>query len=94
MRKLVLAAQAATIAGAALALAACSGSSATNNTTANDLGTNMTFEEPANDASAMEAAGNATETPAPAANDSAADNNADPGAGESGANVDSNVSGM
>jgi hypothetical protein len=76
-------------AGAALALAACSGG-ATNNVAANDLSENMVSEAPANDASAMEAAGNATE--APVTNIAAQDSGRD--SGDSGNNVESNVSGM
>jgi hypothetical protein len=49
----------AAMAGAAL-LAACSGSESTDNAAANDAG-NIMFEEPANDASALETAANATE---------------------------------
>jgi hypothetical protein len=49
----------AALAGVAM-LAACSGSESTDNAVANDAG-NIMFEEPANDASALESAANATE---------------------------------
>jgi hypothetical protein len=47
-------------AGAALFVAGCSGSESATNA-ANDLGSNAVLEEPANDASALESAANATE---------------------------------
>jgi hypothetical protein len=83
------------LAGATLALAACSGGNSTANTAGNELDANMSLEAPANDESAMESAGNATET-APAPADNAAGNAAgDTGPGDSGGNnVESNVAGM
>ena len=61
MRKLLLnTARVAALATAALAVAACSGSESTDNAVANDAG-NLILEEPANDASALESAANATE---------------------------------
>ena len=86
MRKFVLSAA---TAGAALALAACNGG-ATNNAAANDLSENMVSEAPANDQSAVESVANATETPV--TNNASEDNGRD--SGDSGNNVESNVSGM
>ncbi len=61
MRNLLLiSARLAALAGAAMVVAACSGSESTDNVVANDAG-NMMLEEPANDASALETAANATE---------------------------------
>lgn len=75
--------------GAALSLAACDRGAA-NNQAANDLEANMTVEEPANDQSAVESAGNAVETPV--TNNVVEDTGRD--TGDSGNNVESNVSGM
>jgi hypothetical protein len=86
--------KAATIAGAALALAACNGQSSVENAASNDLDANMTVEEPANDASAMESATNAAET-APATDANATDASGQTSGGDTGGNnVESNVSGM
>ena len=75
-------------AGAALFVAGCSGNESAN-TAANDLGANIVFEEPANDASAMESAANAIELPAEnVAEDT--DTGGDAGADS----VESNVTGM
>jgi hypothetical protein len=61
MRNLHLtSARVAALAAAALAVAACSGSESSDNVVANDAG-NLILEEPANDASALETAANATE---------------------------------
>lgn len=91
-------AKAALIAGAALAVAACGdGDTAPANTALNDLEANMSFEEPANDASAMEAAGNAAETPAETSDNATGDDDGlgDTSGGDTGGNtLDSNVSGM
>jgi len=91
MRVPILTAKAALVAGAALALAACGSEPAVNNAADNELDANMTLEAPANDASAMEAAGNAAEIPAPADNgaDEAEDTSTD-----SANTLESNVSGM
>lgn len=94
MRDLIFTAKAAMIAGAALALAACGGEPAVNNAAGNELDANMTLEEPANDASAMEAAGNAAEAPAPDGN-AAEDAAGETDGGDTGGNtLESNVSGM
>ncbi|MGZ8281724.1 MAG: hypothetical protein ACXWUN_02085 [Allosphingosinicella sp.] len=88
------------IAGLAFAAAACSDSEpASDVTTNNALDSNLLFEEPANDASAMESVGNAVE-PAPeltAPDNAATANNSSDEAvpGDSGGDtVESNVSGM
>jgi len=95
MRDLMMTSRIAILAGAALALAACSGGdTAANNATGNELDQNMMLEEPANDASAMEAVGNATEAPAETTN-AAEDTMGETDGGDTGGNtVDSNVSGM
>jgi len=95
MPSLSFTARAALVAGAALALAACSRESAVNNTSGNELDANMTLEEPANDASAMEAAGNAVEPmPAPADNSADAVEGETDGGDTGGNNVESNTVGM
>ena len=77
-------------AGAALFVAGCNGSESAN-TAANDLGGNIVFEEPANDASAMESAANATDL-MPAENIA---EDADTSGGDTGGNsLESNVTGM
>ena len=93
--------KAAMIAGAMLFVAACSdgGDEAVNDAAANAMDSNLMLDEPANDASAMESAVNATE-PAPVANtgnegDDSTDVLGDTSGGDTGGNtVDSNVSGM
>jgi len=94
MRDPNFAARAAIVAGAALALAACGSEPAADNAAANELDANMTLEAPANDASAMEAAGNATEAPAPADNASNAAEGETDGGDTGGNNVESNTVGM
>ena len=94
MRDPVFTVKAAFVAGAILALAACGSEPEATNAAGNELDANMTLEEPANDASAMEAAGNATEAPP------AEDNATDEAEGETeggdtgGNNVESNTVGM
>jgi len=87
----------ATIAGAALFVAACGGHGAdTANTAANDLDSNLIVDQTGNDASAMESVANMPE-PAPVANvdTTANDAAAGPSGGDAGADpVDSNVAGM
>jgi hypothetical protein len=79
-------------AGAALFVAGCSGSESAN-TAANDLGGNLVFEEPANDASAMESAANATDLMADNMANMAEDAETD--GGDTGGNsLESNVTGM
>ena len=83
-------------AGAVLLLAAC-GREATDNE-ANAIDSNLMFEEPANDASAMESAYNATE-PMPTTNAADPGNDIDAGretsGGDTGGNtLESNVAGM
>lgn|GEM_PF-5672207 len=93
MRDLIFAAKAAVIAGAALALAACGGEASVNNYAGNELEANTSLDELGNDASAMEAAGNVAEAPAPA--DNAADDAGEDDGGDSGGNnVESNTVGM
>lgn len=84
-------------AGAVLFVAGCSGTESAN-TAANDLGSNIVFEEPANDASAMESAANVSTMPPPTGNLA---NSADvqplgeTSGGDTGGNtVQSNVTGM
>ena len=95
MRDLVPTAKAALAAGAILALAACGGGDrAADNAAGNELDANMTLEEPANDASAMEAAGNAAETPPPEDNASDDSEGETEGGDTGGNNVESNTVGM
>lgn len=88
------------VAGAALAVSACGDNTVPpNNLIANDVGANLSFDMPANDASAMESVGNAAAMPpAPEpTNSSGADNSAGTTTGgDTGGNsgVESNVSGM
>jgi len=77
-------------AGAALFVAGCSGTDSTN-AAANDLGGNIVFEEPANDASAMESAANATDM-MPA--DNMAEDTETSGGDAGGNTLESNVTGM
>lgn len=83
-------------AGTALGLVACSGGESDN--AANAIDSNVMFEEPANDAGALESAYNASE-PLPAVNDSNAADDVDvrgeTDGGDTGGNtLDSNVAGM
>jgi len=72
MRILII--RTALIAGAALAIAGCDrGNKAANNASANELDANMTLSTPANDASAVESAANASEPIAPATNNAGPD---------------------
>jgi hypothetical protein len=90
------------VAGAAIAVSACDSPTApANNTVANDVGANVSFDMPANDASAMESVSNASTMPPPPApaGNSSANGNASSGTttgGDTGGNsgVESNVSGM
>lgn len=88
------------VAGAALAVSACGDRAApANNLVANDVGANLSFDMPANDASAMELVGNASAMPPPPAptNTSGPDNSSGTTTGgDTGGNsgVESNVSGM
>jgi hypothetical protein len=93
MRNLISPAKAALVASAVMALAACSSETAVNNTAATEIDANAMIAEPANDASAMESAGNATEAPA-AADNGADDAGADTGGDSGGNNVESNTVGM
>jgi hypothetical protein len=94
MRDPVSTVKAALAAGAILALAACGGEPAANTEAGNELDANMTLEEPANDASAMEAVGNAAETPPPEEN-AADDAEGETEGGDTGGNnVESNTVGM
>ena len=80
-------------AGATLTVAACGGGESTDNV-ANDLGSNMILDEPANDASAMEMAVNTVE---PLPEDNMANMAEDPetSGGDTGGNsLESNVTGM
>jgi len=86
MRDPIFTVKAALAAGAALALAACSGGTAVNNVAGNELEANASFEELGNDASAME-----TAVPIDNAADDASD---DAGAEPGGNNVESNTLGM
>lgn len=94
------AAKTAMIAGTALALAACENrTAAVNEVTANELEANMSFDTLGNDASAMEAAGNAATDSAGPANSGNGTDAGDPlgetSGGDTGGNtVESNVSGM
>ncbi len=88
-------------AGAALLVAACGGGGdeAANQSGGDATDANMMMEAPANDASALEAAANATQPAAPDANGSqgtdAADVLGNGSGGDTGGNtVESNVSGM
>ena len=93
MRDPIFTVKAALAAGAALALAACSGGTAVNNVAGNELEANASFEELGNDASAMETVTNTPETAVPidnAADDASDDAGAEPG----GNNVESNTLGM
>jgi hypothetical protein len=94
MRDFIFTARTAIALGAALALAACSGEPAANNAAGSELDANMTLEEPANDASAMEAAGNAAELPAPSDNAANEVEGEDEGGDTGGNNVESNTVGM
>jgi hypothetical protein len=80
-------------AGAAVALAACGSEPAVNNTSGNEVDANMMLEEPANDASAMESMGNATET-APVDNTVSNETEETDGGDTGGNNVESNTVGM
>ncbi|HEY5713184.1 MAG TPA: hypothetical protein VIT38_14920 [Allosphingosinicella sp.] len=83
------------IAGAALALAACGDNNPVNNAASNELDANMTMEAPANDASAMEATTNATDTAPVVANETGNTTGGETSGGDTGGNnVESNVSGM
>lgn len=94
MRTLIVTAgRVAMLASAALIVTACSGSESTSNT-ADNVADNMLLEEPANDASALESAANATE---PLPFDNAANLVEAPATsgGDTGGNsVESNVTGM
>jgi hypothetical protein len=84
-------------AGTALALAACGGGDSAD-TAANGIDSNLMFEEPANDQSALESAYNATE-PMPVVDDTNAGGDADVSGetdgGDTGGNtLESNVAGM
>jgi len=95
MRTLRFTTGAAIVAGAALALAACSREPAVNNNAGNELDANMTLEEPANDASAMEAAGNALEPVTGPVNNTAEPEESETDGGDTGGNnVESNTVGM
>ena len=83
-------------AGAALTLAACGGDSADN--AANAVDSNLMFEEPSNDQSALESAYNAAE-PMPVVNDTNSGGDVDVSGetdgGDTGGNtLESNVAGM
>ncbi len=82
-------------AGAALLVVACSGGGDSANTAAtNDLDSNMMLDVPANDASAMETAVNATE-PEPVTGNAATDSGGDAGGDTGGNAADGNdVAGM
>ena len=85
--------RAAMLAGAALIVAACSGSESTSNTTDN-AADNMLLEEPANDASALESAANASEL-VPLDNGADALEAPATSGGDTGGNsMESNVTGM
>jgi hypothetical protein len=88
MRTLIL--KTALIAGAALAIAGCNRGEAPANNMANEVDANMTLDEPANDASAMESATNVAEPVAPANDSGESDSGGDTG----GNNVESNTVGM
>lgn len=97
---LVRAARAAMVAGAVLLAAGCGddGGDAANDAGANMVDANAMLSEPANDASAMEAAVNAVE-PAPVANSGAGNDSTgvlgETSGGDTGGNtVDGNISGM
>lgn len=94
MRDLIFAAKAALAAGAALALAACGGEPAVNNYAGNELEANASLDALGNDASAMEAAGNAAELPAPADNSADEADEGNDGGDTGGNNVESNTVGM
>lgn len=94
MRDIIFTARTAVALGVALALAACGGEPASTNAAGNELDVNMTLEEPANDASAMEAAGNAAELPAPTDNAANEVEGQDDGGDTGGNNVESNTVGM
>ena len=72
MRNLML--RSALIAGATLALAACGGSDKAADNSANEVDANVMMDEPANDASAMEAASNTAEPLPPVDNGTATGN--------------------
>lgn len=96
MRDLIFAAKAVIVAGAALSLAACGGEASVNYDAGNELEANSSFDALGNDASAMEAAGNAGE-PVPAPDDNAAGDDVDgetEGGDTGGNNVESNTVGM
>lgn len=81
------------VAGAALALAGCGGGETATNA-ANDLESDLIYDVPANDASAMELAANATGDLVPIDNvTNAFGDEADTG-GSRGNSVESNVTGM
>ena len=95
MRNLIFAAKAAVAAGAALALAACSGETSVANNAGNELEANASYDALGNDASAMEAAGNAAELPAPTDNEAANEVDGETEGGDTGGNnVESNTVGM
>lgn len=80
-------------AGAALIVAGCSGGESATNA-ANDLGSNVVLEEPANDASALESAANVTE-PLPVDNMTNIVEEPQTSGGDTGGNsLESNVTGM
>lgn len=94
MRNLILA-KAAIAAGAALALAACGGEADVGNNAGNELEANASFDALGNDASAMEAAGNAAEIPAPLDNGAEDEVDGEAEGGDTGGNnVESNTVGM
>ncbi len=94
MRDPIFPARAALAAAAVLALAACGGETTVNNTAGNELDANVMLEEPANDASALEAAGNAVEAPPPADNATNEAEGETEGGDTGGNNVESNTVGM
>jgi hypothetical protein len=107
MRSLRTKATTCLLAGAMLLLTACGGDDgAANNVAANEVDSNIMFEDIGNDASALEAAGNANPLPSAdmAANTSEPAGNGSDGSdapvfgetsgGDTGGNVAGNVSGM
>jgi hypothetical protein len=89
MRSLII--RTALIAGAALSVTACDrGNKAANNVIANEADANATLSAPANDASAVESATNASERIAPPINNNAGATTPPPSVN----NVESNTVGM
>jgi outer membrane murein-binding lipoprotein Lpp len=95
MRSLIFASRAVLATGVVLALAACNREASVDNNAGAELEANASYDALGNDASAMEAAGNAAELPAPADNEAGDEVDGQTEGGDTGGNnVESNTVGM